>query len=605
MLSGINLLEIAGQACESARLNLEIADHYMKTMDKDQKFLLEEMDLPLSVVLAKMQQYGVSLDLPFLKQLGNDLDIELKKLEQKIYGFASYPFNINSTQQLQKVLFEELKLSTKSKTKTGYSTDASVLESLKTEHDIIPLLLDYRQFTKLKSTYVDALPKMISPIDERLHGEFNQTVTSTGRLSSSNPNLQNIPIRTELGRSIRKAFIPGDKKWFLLSADYSQIELRLLAHMSGDDRLIDAFNKDQDIHARTAGEIFDEPIEKVSSDMRRIGKTLNFALIYQQGPYATAKDLGVSTKEASAFIDKYFRRYAKVKTFMEATIENARQTGYVETLWKRRRYFKFLHDRNEALKRADERAACNAPLQGSAADLMKLAMIRLDRELTKRNLQAKLILQVHDELVLEVPENELVQVKEVIINAMLMDQPFKVPLKVDVGTGYNNRHLTPIKKCFNKESYYSMIKSFHSMIIRFSLCIARGARFYWCRRLIIMKNIFHPPKEDISLFTILYALSEPLRFNIIEQLANGQELTCGAFRLNLNRGKSTMTHHFKVLRDAGLIQTRVDGREHYTSLRRDDIEKRFPGLLDTMMTAFKSASKDTEVEAVSKLPHQH
>ncbi len=335
------------------------------------------------------------------------------------------------------MLFEELKLSTKTKTKTGFSTDASVLESLKNEHEIIPLLLDYRQLTKLKSTYVNALPKMISPVDGRLHGEFNQTVTSTGRLSSSNPNLQNIPIRTELGRSIRKAFIPGEKKWFLLSADYSQIELRLLAHMSGDDRLIDAFQKDQDIHARTAGEIFDQPIEEVTSDMRRIGKTLNFALIYQQGAYATARDLDVSTKEAAAFIDKYFHRYAKVKAFMEATIEKARQNGYVETLWKRRRYFKFLHDRNEGLKRADERAACNAPLQGSAADLMKLAMIRLDDGLCAAKLQAKLILQVHDELVLEVPEIELESVKKIVVNAMLMDQPFKVPLKVDVGIGHN------------------------------------------------------------------------------------------------------------------------------------------------------------------------
>jgi DNA polymerase I len=437
MLSGINLAEVANHACEDARLTLALANHYATSIDKDQQFLLEDMDLPLSTVLAKIEQYGVSLDLSFLKQLSKELDTELKKLEQNIYKLAGYAFNINSTQQLQKVLFEELKLATKTKTKTGFSTDASVLEALKNEHEIIPSLLDYRQLTKLKSTYVDALPKMISPQDGRLHGEFNQTVTSTGRLSSSNPNLQNIPIRTEIGRSIRKAFVPGNKKWFLLSADYSQIELRLLAHMSGDDRLIDAFKKDQDIHARTAGEIFDQPIEKVSSDMRRIGKTLNFALIYQQGPYATARDLGVSTKEASAFIDKYFSRYSKVKTFMEGTIASARQTGYAETLWKRRRYFKFLNDRNEGLKRADERAACNAPLQGSAADLMKLAMIRLDRELSARKLQAKLILQVHDELVLEVPENELDQVKEIVVDAMLMDQPFKVPLKVDVSVGHN------------------------------------------------------------------------------------------------------------------------------------------------------------------------
>ena len=427
MLSGINIAEVAALACEDASLALELANYYEKTIDKNQKYLLEEMDLPLSLVLAKMEQSGISLDLPFLKKLSKDLEDRIKNSGKAIHKHAGYSFNINSTQQLQKVLFEELKLKTSAKTKTGYSTDASVLESLKHEHEIIGLLLDYRQLTKLKSTYIDALPRLVSPFDNRLHGEFNQTVTSTGRLSSSNPNLQNIPIRTELGRRIRKAFVPAEKGWVLLSADYSHIELRLLAHMSEDDRLIDAFKKDQDIHARTAGEIFDKPIENVDSDMRRIGKTLNFALIYQQGPFATARDLGITTKEASAFIDKYFQRYGKVKAFMEATIEKARRTGYAETLWKRRRYFKFLHDRNETLKRADERAACNAPLQGTAADLMKLAMIRLDQKLNETRLRSKLILQVHDELVLEVPESELEQTKEIVINAMLMDQPFKVP----------------------------------------------------------------------------------------------------------------------------------------------------------------------------------
>ncbi len=438
-ISGIteNSEQSMAYALEDAHLLFELGRYYLSNMSDEQKSLLQKMELPLSQVLARIEQRGISLDLPYLEKFAKELAEELAKLEKQIFSFAGHAFNINSTQQLQKVLFEELGLQTKAKTKTGFSTDASVLESLRNEHHIIPLLLDYRQLTKLKSTYVDALPKMVSNVDKRLHGEFNQVTTSTGRLSSSNPNLQNIPIRTELGRRMRRAFIPAKDNWHLLSVDYSQIELRLLAHMSNDERLIDAFQKDQDIHARTAGEIFDVPIEEVTTDMRRVGKTLNFALIYQQGPFATAASLGVSIKEASAFIEKYFKRYSRVKAFMEGTIEGARKQGFVETLWGRRRYFKFLNDKNEVLKRADERAACNAPLQGSAADLMKLAMILMEEEIDKAKFKSKLILQVHDELVLEVPESELEQMKELVVNVMLLDQPLKVPLKVDVGVARN------------------------------------------------------------------------------------------------------------------------------------------------------------------------
>lgn len=432
-----NSEQAMSHAMEDAHLVFELGKFYLNNMSEKQKYLLKDMELPLSEVLAKMEQRGISLDFSYLSSFALELSDDLSKLEHQIFEFAGHTFNINSTQQLQKVLFEELGLQTKAKTKTGYSTDASVLESLKNEHKIIPALLDYRQLTKLKSTYVDALPKMISTVDKRLHGEFNQVSTTTGRLSSSNPNLQNIPIRTELGRRIRRAFIPEKENWILLSVDYSQIELRLLAHMSEDETLIDAFQKDQDIHARTAGEIFDTPIEEVTGDMRRVGKTLNFALIYQQGAFATASALGVSVKEASAFIDKYFKRYAKVKDFMEKTIEKARLAGYVETLWGRRRYFKFLNDRNEMLKRADERAACNAPLQGSAADLMKLAMIQVEEGLSKADLKSKLILQVHDELVLEIPETELEQAKELVVRLMLLDQPLHVPLRVDAGIAKN------------------------------------------------------------------------------------------------------------------------------------------------------------------------
>jgi DNA polymerase-1 len=429
--------KVASCAADDARIALELTRLYLDKLDSDQRYLLYEMELPLSTVLANMEQNGIGLDLPYLKDLSIEITKELNRLEGEIFELAGHPFNIGSTQQLQKVLFEELNLKSKGKTKTGFSTDATVLEALRSEHEIIPRILEYRTLSKLRSTYIDSLPPQVLARSQRLHGEFNQTTTSTGRLSSSNPNLQNIPIRSEIGRRIRRAFVPSEPGWVILSADYSQIELRLLAHMSRDEILIDAFEKNQDIHARTAGEIFEVPIEQVTSDMRRIGKTLNFALIYQQGAFATAQDLGISNREAQAFIDKYFARYPKVKVFLNRTIEEARTNGFVSTLWGRKRYFRFLNDRSDPVRKADERAACNAPIQGSAADLMKLAMIRLRKDLLANDLHAKLILQVHDELVLEVPEAELEQTKQVILDAMLLDQPFKVPLKVDIGVSNN------------------------------------------------------------------------------------------------------------------------------------------------------------------------
>jgi DNA polymerase-1 len=429
--------KVASCAADDARIALELTRAHLNQLDHDRSYLLYEMEMPLAAVLSNMERNGVALDLPYLSELSFALTTDLTRLEKEIHELAHHTFNINSPQQLQKVLFEELNLKSKSKTKTGYSTDASVLDALKEEHPIVSRILEYRQLSKLRSTYVDSLPRQVSPRTGRLHGEFNQTATSTGRLSSSNPNLQNIPIRSEVGRKIRRAFISGDPNSTILSADYSQIELRLLAHMSADETLIDAFQKNQDIHARTAQEIFDIPIEDVTVDMRRIGKTLNFALIYQQGPYATAQDLGISTKEAQAFIDKYFNRYPRVRGFLSRTIEEARSVGYVSTLWGRRRYFRFLNDRSDAVRKADERAACNAPIQGSAADLMKLAMIRLLKEMQRNSLDAKLILQVHDELVLEVPKSQLEPTREAVMNAMLMDQPLKVPLRVDIGIASN------------------------------------------------------------------------------------------------------------------------------------------------------------------------
>jgi DNA polymerase-1 len=270
-----------------------------------------------------------------------------------------------------------------------------------------------------------------------LHGEFNQATTATGRLSSTNPNLQNIPIRTELGRRIRGGFIAADKDSVVISADYSQIELRLLAHMSGDEKLIEAFKADEDVHARTAALIFDIPVDQVNKDQRGIGKTLNFALIYQQGAFATGHSLGISTREAQGFMDRYFESFPKVKAFMNRVIAEARSAGFVQTLWGRRRYFSHLNDRNDGIRKADERAAFNAPLQGSAADLMKLAMIKLHTELKQRKMKTKLVLQVHDELILDVPHDEIELARTVLHDAMSNGAPLAVPLRVDVGTGPN------------------------------------------------------------------------------------------------------------------------------------------------------------------------
>lgn len=436
--SCLPLLPASQFAADTARLSLMLCAVYSQQLDGDQQDLLFEMDQPLSAVLAAMEQAGVKIDTAYFENLSDELKGEIARLEQEIYRLADHQFNIGSPIQLQTVLFKELKLPTRGKTKTGYSTDASVLEELSEDHEIARQILSWRHLTKLLSTYVEALPRQISPTDGRLHGEFNQAATATGRLSSTNPNLQNIPIRTEIGQRIRRGFVAADDQHKLISADYSQIELRLLAHMSGDEKLIEAFINDQDIHARTASDIFGVPIDKVTADQRGVGKTLNFALVYQQGAMATAQKMGTSTRDAQEFINKYFAAYPKVRAFQTQVLSEARGCGYVQTLWGRRRYFKNLNDRNDAVRKADERAAFNAPLQGSAADLIKRAMIRLDKELKTARLQSKLILQVHDELVLDVPAKEVEPATKILVEAMTADaSSLKVPLKVDVGVGSN------------------------------------------------------------------------------------------------------------------------------------------------------------------------
>jgi DNA polymerase-1 len=426
-------------ASDAARISYLLAGWYTLQMDPDQQELMWDIDLPLSAVLANLEQNGVKVDVDYLSSYGSELAAQLKRLETEIYELAGHPFNIGSPLQLQKVLFQELKLQPKGKTMSGsgYSTDRAVLEALSEDHAIVAKILEHRQISKLHSTYVESLPQQVSHRDGRVHGEFNQTSTATGRLSSTNPNLQNIPIKTEMGRNIRRAFVASDHDHVILSADYSQIELRLLAHMSGDEKLVQAFKDDEDVHKRTAAAIFDVPPSEVTSQQRNVGKTLNFALVYRQGAFATAQQLGITTNEAKVFIDKHFAAFPRIKSYMDSVIEEARQRSYVETLWGRRRYFANLNDGNRNVREADERAACNAPLQGSAADLIKLAMIRLDKELKARKLGAKLILQVHDELVLDVPKSELEETQSVVRESMQMDQPLKVPLRVDIGVGPN------------------------------------------------------------------------------------------------------------------------------------------------------------------------
>ncbi len=438
-MAEVDIDKVAPYAISDANFTLELGKHYIKTMEKPLQKVLEEIENPLVPVLSNMELNGVKIDTKVLKDLSREITKKVQELEKHIFDVAKEPFNINSPQQLGKMLFEKLGLENEGKiTKSGqYATDANTLETL-SHHDktgIIKSILEYRQLSKLISTYTDSLPEQINKTTGNIHCDFNQTITSTGRLSSSNPNLQNIPIKSELGRKIRKAFISSFNDGFLLSADYSQIELRILAHMSGDSVLVEAFKAGEDIHKRTAMEIYGVSENKVTPEMRSHGKTLNFALIYQQGAFATARQLDISQKEAQDFINKYFASFKKVKPFFENLLNEAREKGYAETTYGRRRYFKNLNIRNKALQREDERAACNAPLQGTAADVMKLAMLKVYKDLKEKEYKSKLILQVHDELVLDVHPKEKDKIEKLVTEGMELDQPLKVPLVVNLSWG--------------------------------------------------------------------------------------------------------------------------------------------------------------------------
>ncbi len=402
--------------------------------------LYETIDLPLVAVLARMERNGIRIDPEQLARLSEQLEAEIQRLTAEIHALAGRPFNINSPQQLGKVLFEELRLPAPQRHGKGktISTAADVLEELAPDHEIVRKVLEYRQLAKLKGTYVDALPALINPRTGRLHTSFNQTGAATGRLSSSNPNLQNIPIRTELGRQIRAAFLPREG-WKLVVADYSQIELRLLAHMSGCPLLVEAFRNGEDIHTRTAAEVFGVPPLMVTPEMRRRAKAVNFGIIYGLSAFGLAAQLDVSKHEAQTYIDSYFARYAGVKEFIERTIEEVRRTGFTRTLFGRRRPIPDINSRNPSARGFAERTAVNTPLQGTAADLIKLAMIRIQEELDRRGLRTAMLLQVHDELLFESPPEEVDEVKNLVRRQMENVYKLAVPLVAEVGVGDNWR----------------------------------------------------------------------------------------------------------------------------------------------------------------------
>ena len=385
-------------------------------------------------VLADMQHIGCKADPALLREFGKMLDGRIAQLTEKIYADANGEFNINSPKQLGEVLFERLGLPVQKKTKSGYSTSAEVLEAISGYHPIVGEVLEYRQLTKLKSTYVDGLLKVINPVDGRIHSHFQQTVTATGRISSTEPNLQNIPVRMELGRQIRKVFVPKEG-YIFTDADYSQIELRILAHMSGDERLIEAYRESRDIHATTASQVFHVPLEEVTPLQRRNAKAVNFGIVYGISAFGLSEDLSISRKEAKEYIERYFETYPKVKEFLDSLVKQGKEQGYVTTLYGRRRPIPEFKSSNFMQRQFGERVAMNSPIQGTAADIMKIAMIAIDRELRKRGLSSRIVLQIHDELLIETAENEVEEVKEILTDKMKHAANLKVSLEVDAKTG--------------------------------------------------------------------------------------------------------------------------------------------------------------------------
>ncbi|MBK7853217.1 MAG: DNA polymerase I [Bacteroidetes bacterium] len=401
--------------------------------------LFTEVEMPLVPVLADMEAEGINIDIKALRDFSAVLETDISKIEKEIQDMAGKKFNVSSPKQVGEVLFEDLKIVEKpTKTKTGqYSTAEDVLSKLENKHPMVRRILDYRELVKLKNTYVDVLPDLVNPATGRIHTSYNQVVAVTGRLSSDNPNLQNIPIRTERGREIRKAFIPRNSEYTLLSADYSQIELRIIAELSGDPGMLEAFRSGEDIHAATASKVYNVPIKEVTGDMRRNAKMVNFGIIYGISAFGLADRLNISRTEAKGIIDNYFMQYPAIKEYMDMSIENARKKGYVETILGRRRYLRDINSANATVRGFAERNAINAPIQGSAADMIKIAMIRIHDEIKKRNLKSKMLLQVHDELVFDAHKSELEELKAMVENHMKHALTLKVPVEVGVGSGEN------------------------------------------------------------------------------------------------------------------------------------------------------------------------
>ncbi len=434
--------KVAPYAAEDADVTLRLY-HFLRPQIEERSLgsLFYDLEMPLMEVLMAMEQEGVALNTAELRTVATDMEARLSVLEKDIYESAGVEFNINSPKVVGEVLFDRLGLGSKhKKTKTGnYATGEEILQKLKSEHPVVEMILRYRGLRKLLSTYVEALPELINPATGRIHTTYNQTVAATGRLSSTNPNLQNIPIRDDDGREIRKAFTAHDPQTdVFVSADYSQIELRLMAHLCGDEALVEAFRTGQDIHAATAAKIFGVALDEVTSEMRRRAKTANFGIIYGISSFGLSERLSIPRKEASELIDGYFASYPKVKAYMDKVIAEAREKGYVETILGRRRYLKDIHAGNAVVRGYAERNAVNAPIQGSAADIIKLAMVRISERLEKEALGAKMILQVHDELNFSCPKAELDRLSVIIREEMEGVCPsLSVPLTVDIGSGDN------------------------------------------------------------------------------------------------------------------------------------------------------------------------
>ena len=443
-MTDLSAKEVYKYACEDADITFKLKSIlYPKLKEINLEKLFFEIEMPLLSVIMEMEEHGVTLDVQLLRNISKELDKDLKELQKDIFNQVQETFNINSPQQLGMILFDKLEIHKNlnmrkpPKTKTGqYSTSEAILERF-SRHPLPKKILEYRKLTKLKNTYVDALPDLINKKTGRVHTSYNQTVAATGRLSSSNPNLQNIPIRTEVGRQIRNAFIPSKPDSFILSADYSQIELRIMAHLSKDERMIDSFKQDLDIHAATAAQIFNIPIKEISADQRRKAKEINFGIIYGMSKYGLANRLEISVQEAENFLLNYFATYPRIQLFMQETIEKAMKYGYVTTMMLRRRYLPQIHNANRNIREFAERTSINTPIQGTAADLIKKAMIDISKEFKKRNFQTKMLLQVHDELVFEVPEIEMDDIKKIVREKMEQAIQLDVPIKVDIGQGKN------------------------------------------------------------------------------------------------------------------------------------------------------------------------